>query len=71
MSRWSLADPYISERLKSYNIWTAALHYVQDSGLTWYNKVQLYAHSKEAVESLQHDLLSFMQAQELLGASHG
>lgn len=71
MSRWSLAEPYISENRSTMPVWTAALHYVQDNGATWFNKVETYAHSKEAVELLQHDLLSFLNAQELLGASHG
>ena len=71
MSRWSPADPYISETQKTYKTWTAALHYRQDSGITWYNKVQVYAHSQDQVELLQHDLMSFLNAQELLGVSHG
>lgn len=71
MTRWSLAEPYISETQKTYKVWTAALHYKQDNGQVWYNKVQVYAHSQDEVELLQRDLLSFLNAQELLGVSHG
>lgn len=71
MARWSAGKPYRSEATKAYQVWTGGLHYVKNNGATWFDKIEVYASTEAEAEELQTDLLSFLNAQELLGVTHG
>ena len=71
MSRWTKGETSIEQKLKSTDVWIARLHYQQDNGAIWYNKIELYGKSQEQVEQLRNELLGFLQAQEMCGVSHG
>lgn len=71
MSRWKKGETSIHEKLGSITVWIARIHYVQDNGATWFNKLEMYAQSRENAERLRDELLGFLQAQEMCGVSHG